>query len=316
MRPWVATKTLAAIDAAICNDGGNAFRAMQGKVLPFIDDAYRSDEADGHRSHLGASVIGQKCLRAAAYGFRWVLDKKPVRGKKNEPAAKAESRMRRLWNRGHLEEGRFIALLLTAGIQVYQQDEHGNQFRMAHFGGHFGGSGDGLLQGVPDLPAGVPCLAEFKTHSDKSFDELKQEGVRLSKPEHYVQMQQYMHGFGVLYTLYVAVNKNTEELYAEMVTYDRPVAESFMEAARKIIFERPLPDRIRGASPGYFVCKYMCDYQLVCFSTDKPARNCRTCRRWYPMPDGTHHCAKREVTLSKADQLAGCDHYELDPELK
>lgn len=314
MARWLATKTLAAIDEAICSDGGNAFRKRQGEVLPHISDAYREDD-DSYRTHLGASVIGGKCARAVAYGFRWALRKKP-RGKKNEPAKKAESRMRRLWNRGHLEEGRFISLLLIAGIAVYQQDAEGKQFRIMNYGGHFSGSGDGILLGIPDLPDGVPALGEFKTHGDKSFEELKDSGVREAKPEHYVQMQEYMHHFGLMYAFYMAVNKNTEELYAEIVTYDRAVSEHYLERAKSIIFDTELPKKIAGASPGFFHCKYMCDYTDVCFSTVKPDRNCRTCAYGFAMPDGTWQCAKTTETLDKEAQLRGCGQYRLDSALK
>ena len=41
--------------------------------------------------------------------------------------------MLRLFNRGHIEEARFIAMLLTIGMPVYQQDAEGKQFRI-HFG--------------------------------------------------------------------------------------------------------------------------------------------------------------------------------------
>lgn len=314
MSRWLATKTLAAIDESICADGGGRFRATQRQVLPHIEDAYR-EEDDGYRSHLGASVIGGKCERAVALGWRWA-SKKKIRGKKNEPPKKAESRMRRLWNRGHLEEGRFISMLLVAGIAVYQQDAEGKQYRISNFGGHFSGSGDGILMGVPDVPPNVPCLGEYKTHSAKSFDELKDDGVKVSKPEHYAQMQEYMHHFGILYTLYLAVCKDTDELYAEIVTYDRPVAEHFLERAKRIIFDRPLPARIRGGNPGFFHCKYMCDHTDVCYGAVKPERNCRTCQHWYPMPDGTMQCALTTSNLDKAAQLAGCGSYSLDSVFK
>lgn len=315
MKPWIATKTLAAIDEAICADGGARFRETQRQVLPHIEDAYRGNDGDGFRNHLGASVIGQQCERAISYGWRWVSKKAP-RGKKNEPPKQAASRMQRLWNRGHLEEGRFISMLLIAGIAVYQQDAEGKQYRISAFGGHFSGSGDGMLVGVPDLPEGVPCLAEFKTHSNKSFEELEEQGVRKSKPQHYAQMQEYMHHFGLLYGLYVAVNKNTEKLYAEIVVYDKPVAEHFLERAKRIIFNKELPDRIRGGNPGFFVCKYMCDFNDVCYSTVKPLRNCRTCEYWFTMPDGTHQCVEREVELTPEDQRAGCEYYKMDSNLK
>lgn len=314
MAIWLAAKTLDAINDAICQDGGNSFRVLQGQVLPHVGDAYQVDDGS-HRSHLGASVIGGKCVRAIWYGFRWALKKSP-RGKKGEPKKAAESRMRRLWNRGHLEEGRFIAMLLMIGVQVYQQDANGKQFRIGNVGGHFSGSGDGVLFNVPDLPPGVPALGEFKTHSDDSFEKLLSDGVQISKPEHYVQMQEYMHHFGLMYALYLAVNKNTEALHAEIVMYDRPVAESFLERANQLVYLNVPPPRIKGGNPGYFQCKYMCDYPDLCYGAIKPDVNCRTCTHCFAMPDGTWQCAPQALTLDKAAQIAGCSNYRMIAEFK
>lgn len=306
---WLAQLTKQAIDAAIAADGGNAYRAHLGRVMPHIGDAYRADE-DTYRTHLGASVLGDACARAVAYGFRWAY-KRPPRGKKTEDPVAAHSRMVRLWNRGHMEEGRFIALLLMIGVQVYQQDETGKQYRFVGLGGHLSGSGDGFLVGIPDLPPGVPCLGEFKTHSDDSFKKLVAEGVRLSKRQHYVQMQTYMGNFGVCYALYFAVNKNTDEIYCEIVQYEGQTDKLFLERARSIVFDPKLPDRIRNASPGYHHCKYLCDFPMVCFGTEKPDRNCRTCANGFAMPDGTWQCAPRVHTLTKEEQIAGCGAYTL-----
>lgn len=310
MAVWKATKTLAAIDAAICADGGNAYRRNLGKVLPHLSDAYGDDE-DERRTHLGASVIGSDCERAIFFGFRWASAVR-VRGKKGEDPQVAESRMRRLWNRGHLEEGRFIALLLTAGIAVYQQDHAGNQFRIADFGGHFSGSGDGVGLGCPDLPDGIPCGLEMKTHSADSFKKLKEEGVRLSKPQHYVQMNQYGKGFGLLYFLYLAVNKDTDELWAEIVPLDSPNAEHFRERAQRLIFSGEMPPRIRGGNPGFHVCKYLCDHLDVCYSTVEVQRNCRTCEYVAFMPDGGVECHFLEFphVRNKQAQITGCNHYQ------
>jgi hypothetical protein len=319
MTVWLATRTKAAIDAAICADGGNKYRGYLGMVLPTLEDPYRSNEED-RRSHLGASVIGGECERSIFYGFRWASTGK-VRGKKGEPKLEAESRMRRLWNRGHLEEGRFIALLLSAGIQVYQRAEGGGQFRISALGGHFSGSTDGILLGVPDLPVGIPCLAEMKTHSADSFEKLEEVGVEKAKPTHYVQMQEYMHGQGLVYALYIAVNKNTDQLYCEIVRYDRAVSEEFLERAKRIIFSGSAPPRMRGANPGFFMCKYMCDHTDVCYSTVAPQRSCRTCSKVHFADDGTVICLAELANtggevLSKKAQIAGCGVYQLDLKLQ
>ncbi len=312
---WIASKTLEAIDATMTADGGNGYRGWLGQVMPHMSDAYRNDE-DGYRSHLGASVIGAECLRAVWYGYRWA-HKRLARGRKGEDKTAANARMLRLWNRGHLEEARFIALLLSIGVQVYQQDAQGKQFRLVDFGGHFSGSGDGFVVGIPDLPWGVPALLECKTHGSKSFAKLVEEGVRWAKPQHYVQMQIYMGKFGLQYAFYFAVNKDDDTLHAEIVMYDGPVDAEYLSRARQLIYNgHEAPPRIRNASPGFHQCKYLCDYTDVCFSTVPVDRNCRTCQFAFPMPDGTWQCAKYTYTLSKEEQQRGCASYQVMDAMK
>jgi hypothetical protein len=293
-----ASKTLKAIDDAIAADQGGAYRQHLQRVLPHIGDAYRGTE-DGFRSHLGASVLGQECGRAIWYGFRWFT--KP----------KFSGRILRLFNRGHLEEGRVIAALLTIGVQIFQQDEHGKQFRISDIGGHFGGSGDGVAIGLPDLPSGTAALLEFKTHNDKSFAKLEKEGVRSAKFEHWVQMQTYMSKMGIPVALYVAVNKNDDNLWMELVYLDSASAEQFRDRARTIILLRQPPARL-SESPGWFACKW-CDHAPVCHKKAVPEKNCRSCMHSEAREDGTWRCMNpgaEELVLSKEMQAVGCGAYE------
>lgn len=297
----LATKTLDAIEAAIHADQGGSFRENLGRVIPHMGDAFRGKD-EGFRSHMGASLIGGECARSIWYGFNWAV--KP----------KFKGQLLRLFNRGHLEEARFIACLLTIGVQVFQQDEKGNQFRISECGGHYGGSGDGVAIGIPDVPAGQPCLLEFKTHNDKSFAKLKAEGVRSAKFEHYVQMQQYMRKMGLACALYMAVNKNNDELYGEIVMLDIAVADQFLHRAIMLVPMREAPKRI-NESPGFYQCKWCDDYK-VCHKKEAPERNCRTCAYSFPNTnDGQWYCNKPNLmtpcALPKEKQLVGCDNYTL-----
>lgn len=322
----LATKTIAAIDAAIKADQGAKFRTFLRQVLPHISDAYRGEE-EGFRSHMGASGIGRECARVIWYDFHWAA--KP----------KFTGRMTRLFNRGHMEEGRFIAMLLLIGCQVFQQDANGNQFRISHAGGHFGGSGDGVIVELPDLLPGTPALGEFKTHGEKSFIELAgkavntvvngQEvrifeggkGVREAKFEHYVQMQMYMRKMGLAVGLYLAVNKNTDDLYGEIVTLDPILADIYLDRAQQIIFfDNGIPKKL-NESPGFFKCKF-CDKRGVCHQKAPVEINCRTCQFSIISSDGGWYCGKVEALLTKENspltkeqQLAGCSDYKVKPEL-
>ncbi|WAX22445.1 Cas4 family CRISPR-associated exonuclease [Pseudomonas phage MiCath] len=292
IRLAVETKNL--INAMLEADGGAKFRGWLGKVIPHMDDAYRTDESP-FRSHMGASLIGGDCARAVWYGFHWAT--KPF----------FPGRVLRLFNRGHLEEARFIALLLMIGCDIYQQDENGKQYRISSSEGHFGGSGDGIAVGLPDLPPGTPALTEFKTHNDKSFKKLVEEGVRECKPEHYTQMQLYMYKMGLPVALYGAVNKNDDELHFELIELNSRHAEVYLGIADELVWSEYPPKRI-NESPGYYKCKW-CDHRPVCHGLGDPAVNCRTCQFSRPIEGARWVCTQTGEDLSKQKQESACQSY-------
>lgn len=298
MTVYLASKTLALIEETIQNDQGASFRGWLGKVIGHMDDAYRTDEFP-YRTHLGASGVGDECARKIWYGFHWTT--RPKFG----------GRLLRLFNRGHLEEARFIAMLLMIGAEVFQQDENGKQFRISDAGGHFGGSGDGIVVNIPDLEPGVPALCEFKTSGDKPFQKVKKEGVRAAKFEHYVQMQVYMRKMGIAVALYMVVNKNDDELYAELVPFNAEIADQFIDRGVKLVWMKHEPEKISN-SPGWFACKW-CDHRDVCHLKKAPDKNCRTCQHSEPQDDGTWKCKNFESdcygTRTKEQQLEACSDY-------
>lgn len=299
MTVTLATKTVQAINNKIKEDQGKSFRGWLRAVILHIGDAYRTDD-DGFRSHLGASLLGRECARELWYKFHWTTE------------SKFDGRMLRLFNRGHLEEARFVAMLLMIGCNVYQQDVNGKQYRISFADGHAGGSGDGVAIDIPDLPPGTPAVTEFKTHNDKSFQKLKASGVKVAKFEHYVQMQLYMRKMGLAVALYLAVNKNDDELYGEIITLDIELADQFVARGETIVWMKQPPERISN-TPGFFKCRY-CDEQPVCQLKAQPARNCRTCLFAAPAPNAEWHCSNPVCPgpVTKEIQLTGCSHYEMN----
>ena len=248
---------------------------------------------------MGASGIGDRCARKIWYGFRW--SDKP----------KFEARLLRLFNRGHLEEARFIALLLMIGVKVYQQDETGGQFRIKDADGYFGGSGDGIAIGVPDLPANESALCEFKTSADKPFQKVVKEGVREAKFEHYVQMQIYMRKMGIGNALYMVVNKNNDDLYAEIVPINITVADQFIDRGSQLVATDKPPQRI-SESASWFECKF-CAYLPICHGDKKVEATCRSCVHVCKPGDGVWACANTMggyEPLNQHEQLAACPNYE------
>ena len=300
---WLATKTLDAINQMLEKDQGAKFRGHLRHLMPQAEDAYREEEST-FRTHLGASMIGRECAREIWYGHRWTTRPRHI------------GRMVRLFNRGHLEEPRFIAMLLGIGCKVWQLDQNGNQFRVSSFGGHYSGSLDGVALGIPEMPE-TPILTEFKTHNDKSFQKLVSSGVLNAKWEHFVQMQQYMGKMNLTHALYMAVNKNDDTLHAEIVQFDQRQFERYHDRANEILLSQDPPPRINN-SIGYFKCKF-CDHSPVCHGGAIPDRNCRTCRYSRPEVSSGQWVCDNIVCpgpLDKEIQLKSCSHYEQRESIK
>lgn len=304
----IAEKTLAAIDAAIFKDQGSAYRKFLRELMPQAEDAYR-ESGDDFRSHLGASLIGRPCDRELWLTFHWAK-KRPI-----------EARVLRLFNRGHLEEPRMVAALMAIGCQVWQHDASGEQYRISGVGGHYGSAIDGVVKGIPEMPE-LAILTEFKTHNDKSFQKLVKEGVRAAKFEHYVQMNQYMGEYKLSHALYLATNKNDDDLYAEIIAFDEGNYQTFKNRARTIILRQDAPPRINN-SPSWWQCRF-CDYKGICHNAHPVERNCRTCKWANTYEDGTWRCnvpsqpigEGSDKILTKEDQLAGCDQYQENPTIR
>ena len=292
----LAEKTLSAIDAMLEKDGGAKYRTFLKEAFDELQDAF-SGKSETPRFHLGASVIGKECKRELWYSFRRCAKPKP------------EARVIRIFNRGHLEEARFVAMLRAIGVNVAQYSSDGRQYGFEYWHGHFAGSCDGIaLNGIPDLPD-ANVLLEFKTHNKDSFKALQKDGVEKSKPEHYVQMCVYMHYLGLQHALYMAVNKNDDALHLEIVDANSEVAEAAIKKAGEIILATEPPDAPPAYSPAFYKCKFCNNYEQ-CHYGEAVNRHCRTCANGSPHVSGEWYCLKHERVIEKKKQLRSCDDYE------
>jgi hypothetical protein len=287
----LATKTKAAINSALELDEGAKFRGLFKEALSEVSDCFSTKPELIPRKHLGASVIGKKCARALWYGFRWAYFERH------------EGRIIRLFQRGHLEEARFIALMRLIGMQTWHLD-NGKQLRLTDCGGYFGGSLDGIGRGCPDLPD-EPFLLEFKTHNKASFERLVAKGVEQVKPEHAIQCNTYMGKFGLRYALYVAVNKNDDDLHCEILTHEQGTSEWAIERADRIIASPVPPPKIAECASDYN-CKY-CSAARICHHGADVLHNCRTCANARRPGDGKWSCPLKGIQdLTPEEQFAGC----------
>ena len=240
----IAHQTLKAIDEAIEVDQGVSFTTS---LLPFTINPPKQ------RKHLGASQIGKQCARELWYDFN------------NSSSIIHSSRILRLFNRGIREESIFISLLTLIGCKP-----HGFQTKMYDLEDNFGGSCDALIAHCPDYSE--PLVVEFKTANNSSFNSLagnnfpsipfKGKGLRENNFVHYVQLQIYMYKLDIPKGLYFVVNKNTDQLYAEIVDSDPETAIQYIARAKQIIFSDKPPPKINDSS-SFFICK-MCKHRELC----------------------------------------------------
>ena len=269
-------------------------------TLDAIERAVVGSSDDGLRPHLGASQIGKPCERELWYSFRWAV-KRDFSG-----------RMLRLFARGQREEDVFASLLSSIeGVRVVQIDPStGEQYRFKT--GHFGGSMDGAVVGLPDAPATWHCL-EFKTHSAKSFNVLEKKGVAVAKPEHMAQVQCYMAWTGMTRALYMAACKDDDRLHIERIDFDKKAAEALFAKAQRIIDAAEPPPGI-GDRPDWYECK-ICPCHELCHWQAVPLPTCRSCAHVTPVADGQWNCARHGKHLSVAEQKAACQSHRYIPAL-
>lgn len=274
-------------------------------ILNLIDEKLEANQEDGRRGHLGGSLIGTKCLRALYFTHRWYVTEKH------------DGKLLRLFNRGHLEEFRFVEWLRLIGISITDADPiSGGQIRISDCRGHFGGSLDGEMTNVPNieefgLTLDSTVLAEFKTHGLKSFTELVKRGVKIAKPEHFAQCQVYMHKRGIKLALYMGINKNTDEIHCEWIHYDSLQGAGLIAKAFDIVFwprDGSLPPRITN-NPSWYECRF-CKAKKVCHYGAVPAKSCRSCESSFPVEEGEWYCNEYNVDIPLEQQRLGCDKYK------
>lgn len=259
------------------------------------------DKQDLPRPHLGASELGKPCKRALWYSFRWAS------------AKQFDGRLLRLFNRGHREEPQFLEELRAIGAEVYDRDpDTKQQHRFAGYKGHLAGSCDAIGRGLPEGPKSWAVI-EFKTHGEKSFKDLVAKKVQEAKPEHYAQMQLYMGWAELERALYLAVNKNTDELYSEWLHFDPKVFAELEAKGQEVIDAEEPPDKL-SQDPAWYQCKF-CDHQEICHGVQVPVKNCRTCVNATPIELGQWHCSEQGRAVSVDEQRTGCRSHLFIPPL-
>jgi len=267
--------------------------------LELIDKIYegyvREDNNDKlYLGRLGSSSIGNECIRETWFSWR-AFDREEFEG-----------RVLRLFGTGHWQEDRVVEDLRRAGFSVWEKRDDGKQYECVDDTGHFITKLDGIIKGVPRRDGAH--ILEIKTHNKASYNALYKHGVQKSKPVHYAQIQITMKLQGLSSCVYLAVCKDDEKMYCEIIEADQVEQDKILKRIKSLTEATMRPAGISDDANS-FGCKF-CTYKEVCVRTKEPLRNCRTCVMAQPTVDGQWLCNLNNHTLSFDDQRAACEEYE------
>jgi hypothetical protein len=202
------------------------------------------------RQYLGASILGDPCGRRVAYAYR------------SETSMPLDGRTLRIFQTGHVIEDLLAAWMKAAGFKLLTVDPAtGQQFGFVD--GPLGGHADGVIVSGPEFGLSYPVLWEAKGLNDRSWSNLMKNGLKISKPIYYGQVCIYMPYLGLAACLFTALNKNTNEIYHELVPADPAEAQRLVDLAVGIVQGR-LPPRFSVEPTRY--CDF-CEFRDTCWST-------------------------------------------------
>lgn len=274
-------------------------RTIADRIKLKIDDWFIEQAEDGYRTHLGWSVIGHPCLRYLYYHWRWMWPEKH------------SARTERIFLNGNDTEKNLRVILSNSGA-IFLDDVNvsGEQIKVSSFGGHFGGSVDGIFI-WPAVGLFLPTLLETKSSKTGApFNDLVKKGVMESKPQHFVQQSGYGNKLNIEYACYITYNKNDSDIFVEIVDLDSNLAEEHERKALFVITTNQLPRRISEKS-NFYICN-MCSVKHGCHDRMPPIPNCRNCRHSAANDSGNWHCNHWSCDIPGEDEiLKGCTNHSL-----
>ena len=235
-------------------------------VTAHIDAALVVERAEQpRRAYLGASRLGVACDRALQYEFAGA----PV-----DPGRDFDGRVLRIFEVGHVLEDLAIRWLRQAGFDLHTRTRSDGQFGFSVCNGLIQGHVDGIVMGSPaDLGWSFPMLWECKTMNAQNWRDCVKRGVSVAKPVYAAQVaiyQAYMEStvedISRNPALFTAINKDTQELWFELVPFDSVLAQRASDRAVKIITATEHGELLPRSfsDPAHHECKF-CAWQERCW---------------------------------------------------
>lgn len=240
-------------------------RNTGGRVAYLVDTAmlHVQEAADAERlaartPRIGASRLGESCLRKLQYEFFKAPRDKPFTGK-----------ALRIFHRGHEGENWMARWLRQAGFDLYTHNADGQQICFRALDGKILGYADGVLRAGPEECGPYPRLWENKVLGAKGWNKVERDGLKKAYPVYYGQVQLYMAYFKLTGApaLFTALNADSMEICALDVPFDAPAAQVLSDKAVNLVRAceagQLLPRCAQDET--WFECKF-CDWHQRCWS--------------------------------------------------
>lgn len=266
------------------------------QIVDEIDLADAGEPAFPSR-RLPPSKLGHECSAYPWHLFRWSA-------KVRKPGSVA-----RLGKGGKDDEARVINSLRLAGWKINDRGDGGEQHTGRSHNGHVVSKIEGFAEN-PKWFAGETVLLEIKGLNRRRFNLIKSgKPLRLVEQQHWAQAIKYMHQFHLRYCLYIAICRDTGELWAHIIAADDDAAQVLNDLAWSIIRSKVPPGKISNVATNH-VCK-QCDMIGPCQLGEPPPRTCRSC--FYCVPSetdfGQMHCEKWASTIPEDYIETTCNQY-------
>ena len=211
------------------------------------------------RTYLGGSSLGESCSRKIQYRYL---------GTESDKGRDFTANTLRIFQFGHEIEDSVAQWLKNANFDLRTEDKKGEQFGFSIADGEIKGHIDGVICGGP-VSMGYPCLWENKSANDKKFREFMMKGVARTNPVYAAQIALYQAYMNLTEhpCLFTVLNKNTSQIYYELVPFNKSLAQEMSDKAVNILEATKANEVLPRVafSKDFFDCKW-CEFQDRCWS--------------------------------------------------
>ncbi len=203
------------------------------QIAEAIDQALlKAQAAQKPRPYLGASALGDECERRVQLDF---IHANGLPGAPTPGGDGFSAKTLRVFAVGHNFEELAAGWLNAAGFDLRTHDKDGQQFGFSTANDQFSGHCDGVIVGGPEGQA-YPLLWEHKALGPKSWQDTVKRGVTIAKPVYAAQLALYQAYLDLPNpALFMATNRDTAEVYLELVPFDPALAQATSDKAVRIL---------------------------------------------------------------------------------